>query len=579
MICDINMSMQAEDYIRKGNNLALKDKLKQAEVAYKKAIELEGDNVLAWGNLGVVQEKMGQDALAEESIRKAVSLAPDYGRGFYNLGMLLVKTRRPEEAIEYLEKAVELSPDSVDYIFNQGVNLQRLGKISEQIKSFEKVSDLNPDYPEIYYWLWLAYRRIALWDKISSIELMLEIGVEHDPFINIVRSEDPLNNLEVAMYASSKFEGKIGFGHKRGKGEKIRLGYFSNDLREHPVGQMVSGMFELHDRSRFEVIAFSTEKDGSKIQKKISQSVDEFVDLSDRKLTDGEIARSIRDRKIDILVEMTGHTKDNRFGACAFRPAPIQVEWLGFPGTTGASFMDYALVDKVIAPKSHQTYFTEKLIYLPHCYQINTPQKISTKKFARSGFGLPEEGFIFGSFNQVFKIDSVIFDTWMSILKQVPGSVLWLWGQHKECIGNLKREAEARGVNPDRIVFSKSERKDKHLARLRFTDLALDTLIYGGHTTTTDYLWAGVPVVTRLGKHFASRVGASILTEVGLAELVVRDLREYENLAVKIANDPKKLKDLKSKLTHEKLEVNLFNTRRFVRNLEEAYEKMWKEYT
>lgn len=569
--------MQAENYIKKGNDLALAGKYEEASAAYEKAIELEPENVLGWGNLGVVQEKMGKDLDAEKSIRRALDLAPDYGKGFYNLGMLLVKMGKPQEAIPFMEKAVEINPDRVEFIFNQGVNLQRLGKITEQIKSFEKVSKLNPDYPEIYYWLWLAYRRIGLWDKISSIELMLEIGVEHDPFINIVRSEDPENNLEVAKFACSSFDKKIKFGNVKRKASKIRLGYFSNDLREHPVGQMVSGMFDLHDRNKFEVFAFSTgPDDGSQIRKKIASSVDKFVDLSEKDLPNFEIAKKIHREKIDILIEMTGHTKDNRLAVCAYKPAPVQVEWLGFPGTTGASFMDYVLVDKIVVPKNEQKYYTEKLVHLSHCYQVNTPVEISSKKFKRKDFGLPDNVFVFSSFNQVFKIDPIIFDVWMRILGRVPNSILWLWEQHAECVINLKNEAKKRGIAANRIFFSKSLPKEEHLARLGLSDLTLDTNIYGGHTTTTDSLWAGVPVVTRLGSHFASRVGASILTEVGLSELVVKDFIAYENLAVNLANSPEMIKKMKDKLTHDKLLKTLFNTKRFVEGLESTYIKMWE---
>jgi protein O-GlcNAc transferase len=572
--------LQAEKCIKKGNDLASQGKVTQAALSYRRAIDLEPDNVLGWGNLGVMQEKMGQDLLAEKSIRKALELAPDYGKAAYNLGMLLVKMGKPKDAIPYMEKAVEANPNEISFVFNQGVNLQKLGRISEQINSFEKVSKLNPDYPEIYYWLWLAYRRIALWDKLSSVELMMLIGTEHDPFINIVRSEDAAENLKVAEFASNKLKVKKMFKvGKRIGNNKIRLGYFSQDLRDHPVGQMVSGLFALHDRSKFEVTVFLTGKnDGSEIRRKIINSVSEFIDLSKKEMTNKEIAKIIHDKKIDILVELTGHTKDNRFGACAYGPAPIQIEWLGFPGTTGADFIDYVLVDKIVVPPSQQRYFSEKLVFLPHCYQINTPVEISEKKYSRHDWGLPEKGFIFSSFVQAFKIDPVIWDTWMNILKKMPDSVLWLWGQNPECVENLKKEAKKRGVDPSRIIFSKSAKKKFHLARIKLAGLGLDTLTYGGHTTTTDYLWAGVPVITRLGKHFASRVCASILTEVGLKELIAKDLKGYEKLAIDLAKSPEKLSKLKKKLSHEKLRANLFNTERFVKSLETEYEKMWKNY-
>jgi predicted O-linked N-acetylglucosamine transferase (SPINDLY family) len=292
-----------------------------------------------------------------------------------------------------------------------------------------------------------------------------------------------------------------------------------------------------------------------------------------------EAAEKIFEDKIDILIDLTGYTADNRLEICAMRPAPIQITWLGFPGTSGGDFFDYIIVDKIIVPKKAAVFFSEKLIYLPHCYQINNEKiKISSKKYSRRDFGLPENSFVFACFNQAYKIDPVIFRIWMNILKKVPNSVLWLWEQNKETSVNLQKEAARYLIDPSRLVFTGRLPKEEHLSRIRLCDLGLDTRIYGGHTTTSDFLWAGVPVVTKLGNHFASRVCASLLNEVGLSELIAKDLNQYENMAVILAKDKNKLKQIKKKLNQEYLKTNLYNTKRFVKNLEEIYVKIWGNY-
>lgn len=572
--------MNAEDLIQKGNKNAVAGNLKLAINYYKKAIQLDSNNVIAWGNLGSMQEKIGQDENALYSIKKAIEFAPDYEIGLYNLALLLIKLKRSEEAVVFLDRAISLNPNKIDAHFNKGIAMQRLGKTDEQLKSFEMVVKIKPDYPDIINRLWFLYRQVGDFNNAEKIEAKLDQG--HDPFIGIVRSEVPKENLAVAQKVSDKiseFAKNSEIKFKYSNNSKIRLGYFSNDLKEHPVGQMVSSMFIFHDRKKFEVIALSYGKDdGGEIRKTIKKNVDEFVDLSQDGLTDIEMAKIINSKKIDILIEMTGYTKDTRLGVASFKPSPIQMHYLGFPGTLGADFVDYMIVDKIIAPKSEQKYFTEKLLYLPRCYQVNSGIKITEEIYKREDFGLPKTGFVFGSFNQVYKIDKVIFSLWMNILKRVPNSVLWLLEQFPECVLNLKDEAKRHGVDPDRIIFSKHMPKHNHLGRLKLTDLGLDTINYGGHTTTTDYIWSGIPVITKLGTHFASRVCSSILTEAGLSDLVVKDLKEYENLAVDLATNSKKLNKYKAIISQDKLKTNLFDTKSFVTDLEKIYLKTYARH-
>jgi predicted O-linked N-acetylglucosamine transferase (SPINDLY family) len=291
-----------------------------------------------------------------------------------------------------------------------------------------------------------------------------------------------------------------------------------------------------------------------------------------------EAAKKINEDGIDILIDLKGHTKDNRLEIMALKPAPIQITWLGFPGTTGSSFIDYIITDKIVTPPSSQKFYSEKFLYMPNSYQINyDKRKIQDAKFTRQDFGLPQKAFVFSSFNHTSKIDPETYFSWTNILNSVPNSVLWLLRSNKMAEKNLQKYAKTAGVNPNRIIFSDTVMPNEwHLARLKLSDLALDTFIYNGHTTTSDSLWAGVPVVTLLGKHFASRVAASLLTAVGLPELITHSQKEYENLAIKIANDNKLNARLKSKLISNKLTSPLFNTKLFVENLEKLYTKIYE---
>jgi protein O-GlcNAc transferase len=307
----------------------------------------------------------------------------------------------------------------------------------------------------------------------------------------------------------------------------------------------------------------------------IQRDCDKFVDIISLSRT--EAAQRIYRDQVDILVDLKGYTKDTRLAICALRPAPVQVSYLGFPGTTGADFIDYIITDKIVTPEEHAPYYSEKFVYLPHCYQVNdNTQPIANKAWKKKDFGIPENSFVFCSFNRSYKIDPVMFDVWMRILQQVPESVLWLLFSNKTAEENLRREAVDRGVQSERLISARMLPKDAHLARLRCSDLALDTRIVNGHTTTSDALWAGVPVITLQGGHFASRVSSSALSAIGLPELITHSLEEYEALAVQLAHNPAELQELRQRLARNRLVTPLFDTPRFVRNLESAYKEMWK---
>jgi protein O-GlcNAc transferase len=358
--------------------------------------------------------------------------------------------------------------------------------------------------------------------------------------------------------------------------EKLRIAYLSADFHLHATTHLIAELFELHDRSRFEVIAISFGlEDGSDMRNRIITTFDRFIDV--RRMSDRAVARLLHDLRIDIAIDLKGHTKDSRTGILAHRPAPIQVSYLGYPGTMGAAFIDNIIADKVVAPFEHQAFYTEKIVHLPDTYQVNdTKRIIATRTPSRQQAGLPDQGFVFCCFNQNWKITPDLFDVWMRLLHTVDGSVLWLLGDHEVTAQNLRKAANDRGIDPVRLVFAGRLPSEDHLARHRLADLFLDTLPCNAHTTASDALWAGVPVITQLGNAFAGRVAASLLNAIGLPELVTHGAEDYEKLAFQLAINPSLLEGYRSRLTTNRQTHTLFDTDRFRRHIEQAYLRMWE---
>jgi len=353
----------------------------------------------------------------------------------------------------------------------------------------------------------------------------------------------------------------------------------SQDFRNQAMGHLTRSMYGLHDRSQFEIFAYSVRKDdGTSYRKAIEASCEHFADIHAVSAADG--ARRIHADEIDIMVDLMGYTEGNRMTVTALHPAPVTVGFLRFPGSSGADFVDYMLADRVVTTPEDQQYYSEQLVFLPNCYQPNDwTQQIEESPITRAEFGLPDEAFVFSCFNNHYKIEPFIFDLWMRILRQVPNSVLWLMGFNAPMQANLKREAEARGIAADRIIFTEKIGKARHLARQRLADLFLDTRYYTSHTTGSDALWGGLPVLTCPGDSFASRVTASLLRAAGLPELIVPSFEEYERRAVHLATHPTELKAIRDKWAAQRTTCALFDTKRFVRNLERAYRLIWDDYS
>ena len=513
----------------------------------------------------------------------------------FHLGVALYRRGKIAEATPYLERAAEAAP-GVETLNSLGAVLADQGRLGDAMAAFRASLELQPDLNEACAGLYPLLQVACEWIELDELGTRLDalnrdrlaqgMPAAEPPLGNVGRVDDPAANLEVARswgqaIAVEAARHRVTFptaGRGRGAGGKIKLGYLSRDFQDHPLVHLMGRVFPLHDRARFSVAAYSLgPDDGSRYREQIERDSDRFVDMA--AMDNLEAAERIHADGIDILVDLMGHTRRNRLEICGLRPAPLQVTYLGFPGTSGAPFLDYAIGDKIVAPPEHGNYYQEKLIILPQCYQMNdNNSQISDKLITRADFGLPEDAFVFCSFNNPSKIDPVMFGVWMDLLRDLPNSVLWLFRNNELARRNLEREAAARDIAADRLVFADTIAKEEHVARMRLADLALDTRIYNGHTTTSDALWAGLPVVTLEGRHFASRVSSSILHAMYMPDLITHDLAAYKTLAASLAGDRSALQAVRQRIEQNRASAPLFDTPAFVGQLEAAYERMWGIY-
>ena len=566
----------------------------EAIVCYQKALEVNPGFAEAYCNIGFALLDQGRAGEAIACYQKALEIKPGDPVAYNDMGTAFQEQGRVDEAVSCYHKALEIMPNYPQAYNNLGNAFKEQTKVDESIQCYKKALEINPGHTKAYCYLIRQLQQTCAWDELDNFlpkldkltrqELESGAKTSESPFMNLARSTDLAYNLAVAKSWADdaakpmrNLSLSFPFEHRRTGRKKITLGYLSGDFRNHAVSHLMLGLFGLHDRKEFEVCCYSHGvDDGSDYRRRIARDSDKFVDI--RTFSHADAAKRIYGDGVDILVELTGHTKDCRLGICALRPSPIQAIYLGFPGTSGADYIDYIITDKTVTPEDQSPFYTEKFVCMPHCFQVNdNTQAIAEKNWEKSDLGLPEESFIFCSFNHGYKIEPLMFDVWMRILRKVPKGVLWLPKKSETGVKNLRREAEKRGVSPERLIFAdRLPTKAEYLARISLADLALDTRIYNGHTTTSDALWAGVPVITLLGRHYASRVASSVLGAVGLAELITHDPEAYERLAVHLANSPEALKAIRMKLANNRLTAPLFDTQKFVRNLENAYKKMWE---
>lgn len=557
--------------------------LSDAELEFRSALALRPDYTEAWNNLGNTLRNLGRLPEAEDAFSQALALAPNAADTWNNLGNVLQQAYRLKEAEAAYRKALSLNERLGDAWFNLGVVLGETGQLEEAIAAHARALELDaantPALDEMVHLM----QRACLWDDLAPLtdELLRRFRSGEAPLNPYSLLELPASaadQLRCAEQQAAAMQARVAgmraYAHAPRQRDKIRIGYLSCDYRQHPVAFLIGELFELHDRSRFETFAFAIgPNDHSLIRQRFEQSADQFIDLT--AMGTAEAAARIHDSGIDILVDLTGYTTGARSEILALRPAPVQVNWLGYPGTMGARFVDYIIADAILIPSVLEHHYAETVVRMPHSYQINDRQRfLAAHAPARRDCGLPETGTVFCCFNHTHKILPGMFDAWMRILSRVPGSVLWLLESNPLAANNLRREAEARGIAPARIVFAPRAPLPEHLARYRVADLALDTFPYNSHTTASDALWTGCPIVTCVGETFASRVAASLLHAVDLAECVTGSFAEMENLAVLLAQDASRLSAMREHLTRKRSELPLWDTPRFVRDLEAAYAQM-----
>lgn len=514
---------------------------------------------------------------------RAVALNTNFAEARINLGALLKDQGKLDEAVAQHKQAIIINPGLFEAYNNLGLALDAQKKTEEAITQFERAVALAPGNAGILAQLVHKLQQACAWDKASALEKQLLEMVREGckgipPFFILSMLSTPADQLTCArnFVQKSVTPPEFMFHHAPGKArDRIRIGYLSADFHHHATAFLMAELFERHDRARFEVTAYSYgPNDNSAMRQRLTRGFEHFIDIRD--MPHAVAARKIYDDGIDILVDLKGCTEDSRLQIPAYRPAPVQVNYIGYPGTMGVDFMDYIIADPFILPMDQQPFYSEKIVQLPDCYQPNdTHRRVAETMPSRNTCGLPEQGFIFCCFNQSYKIRPAVFDIWMRLLQATEGSVLWLLEYNTLVKDNLRKEAFKHGVNPARLVFAPIMELSAHLARHRLADLFLDTFPVNAHTTTSDALWAGLPVLTCAGSTFASRVAGSLLKAADLPELITYSLEDYETLALQLAQNPARLSGIRQKLERTRLQVPLFDIEKFTINIEKSYQTMW----
>ena len=610
-----------------GNVLVVMKRHAEAIPHFRKAIALQPEYAQAFSNLGVAYNAIGEQGMAIEACKQAMRLDGALVEPCVALGDAYVARTQVDQAIPAYEHAARLRLLDVKILNSLGNGLQQLSRFSEAEAFYKQALSADPTIATTYTNLGHQYVTQGRFDEALSVyaaafeidpaylpgieglfqlsrlhcdwagigelgaryESALHDALDHDtptntsPFNALNLPLAPLQQRALVEALAARISqplqslrGGAPAPRSPGGSPRLRIGYLSSDFRSHATAHLVGHLFALHNRARFEVIVYSTgQNDGSAYRKRFEQEAECFVDMQG--WSPYQIAQRIHTDGVDILLDLHGHTMGSSLPALALRPAPLQIHFLGYPGTVGRDLVDYTLVDAVICPPEHESTFSEAVYRLPNCYQINDRQPIG-ETLPRAAYGLPDHGFIFCSFNATYKLTPAIFALWLRLLDRVPHSILWLYHSNEHAERNLRAEAARLGCPQEQLIFGDTLGKAEHLARLRHANLMLDTPVINGHTTVSDALWAGVPVLSILGQSFPDRVGASLLTAIGLPELIMPDLAAYEATAFRLATSPDELAALKAKLPANRLTTPLFDTPRFVRNLETAYEELWTRH-
>ncbi len=567
-------------------SLAKQHRSEEAETAACRALELTNQIPEAWEALGAALASQRRFKDSATAFKNSIALNPKSTDTWVSLGTMHgLQSNHAQAEIAY-RKALELDPDKTEALRQLGLTLKELRRHEEALACLHKAYEKDPDLEFLLSVKLMAQASVCDWREWTVGVRALEQGIEKntaltDPLTPIALLDEPrIQRLAAEQFAQRENPAHSGFTASPAKENgKIRIGYFSADFRDHPVGQLLVELLERHDKSRFEIIGYSlSPRSTSPLGLRIANAFDRFIDVS--QLSDPELVTAGRQDQLDIAVNLGGYTAGSRNNVFAHRVAPIQVNYLGYAGTMGTEYMDYLITDHVTSPPGSEEWYSEKLARLPNCFMPHdSNQAISRHPFNRSEFGLPEEGFVFCCFNNHHKISPEVFDIWMRLLRNVDRSVLWLTDGPTLLKDNLRREATLRGVAPERLVFARRvDEMADHLARYRLADLFLDTLPYNAHTTACDALWAGVPVLTRSGRCFASRVATSLLHAAGLPELVTDTVDGYKDLALQLANNPSQLQSLRARLAAQRNTCALFDTNRLAQDMESLFVAMYQQH-
>jgi len=572
----------AETYNNQGIVYAATQQYKEAIDSYDLAIRSKPDYAPAHYNRGNALFRIRKLTAAIASYDKAIRLKPDYYQAFDNRGITFNETGQCAKAIADHDQAIRIKPDYVEAHYNRALALCELKDLESAAVSFQNALSLDAGYPFLAGAQLHNAMQLCSWRGLHEGLHFLQDHVRQSrpvasPFVVTGLLDDPVLHREVAqIYIQTRFPQNDALGPipPRTSGQKVRIGYYSADFRNHAIAYLIAEMLEKHDKHDFEIYAFKLNPGPpDETSQRIFAAVTQVIDLSDK--SDRSAAQLSRALNIDIAIDLGGHTVDSRTGIFAHRCAPVQVNYLGFPGTLGATYCDYILADATVIPEDQREQYVEKVVYLPLCYQPNDSQrKISQRIFSRIEVGLPEHGFVFCCFNNGYKILPQTFDGWMRVLQAVEGSVLWLLDHNPAATRNLQQEAQARGIDATRLIFAGRMPLADHLARHRLADLFIDTLPYNAHTTASDALWAGLPVLTRMGTSFAARVAGSLLLAIDLPELITHSQAAFEARAIELARDPTELNGIKYKLLAHRETSPLFDAELFARHIEAAYRTM-----
>lgn len=611
-------------YLNKGIALHALKKYAEAEDCFKEALAIRPMYAEAFTNLGLTQEALKNIKDAIKSHHRAIEINPNFAEAFYNLGNALQSSKKFEESIDSYNQAIKLNQSYVEAYSNRGNVLRVLDKFKEAIESYESALRINPVFSDAVFNQGVAYQGLMQYDmaidcyakadRLNS-EIKYLLGIRQyaksfvcdwslydqelgrlkselelnkpvaSPFSPLVAFDDPrLHHQTSKAFTHLNYPLNLSLGNIENtkRSEKIKIAYYSADLYYHPVAIWLAELLENQDKSRFEIIAFSFKKVLDPMRLRFETIFNQIYDVDS--MPDDEVAKLSRQIGIDIAFDLSGHTAGSRPGIFALRAAPIQVSHLGFPGTMGADYIDYFITDPHVVPEESRQFFTEKIAYVPCGYTYDRQRKVSSEHLTRAQFGLPENAFVFTCQNGCQKINPEVFDIWMDILRTIPHSVLWLLEPHPTAVKNLRNEALARGVQSERLIFTKREtvskdqemnRISRYLASYKLADLFLDTWPYNAGTTAIDALWAGLPVLTKSGQSVVARMATSALHAIEMPELITTTPQEYRDLAVSLASNPQRLCEIKEKVERNRLTTALFDPVTNTKYIEAAYLEMY----